>query len=147
LSFLFPFRGQFSQQFNHFHFSLIPHSCLLATEHHFCISYFISPAFDLPPSIPQIPSICRPVPGRCLPLHHSYVCPRCTQCLPSLSAACSPNPMLLTRRLPAVHHMLPIASNSFTATQTLSCHTVPYPTICLDMQHPLCLIQSVSHSG
>lgn len=150
LSFLFTFRGQFSQQFSHFHFSLILYSCLVATVHHFCISHLSSVALALPLSIPQIPSTCSPVPGCCLPLHHSYVCPCCTLCLPSLSATCSPNPILPTHRLPAIHQMLPIASHSIIATYPLSCHTVPYHTIPYHTHLPVpspCLIPSVSYSG
>lgn len=65
LSFLFAFRGQFS----YFHFSFISYSCSLATVHHFCVSHFSSPSLVLSLLIPQVPSTCSPVTGRCLPLH------------------------------------------------------------------------------
>lgn len=74
--------------------------------------------------------------GWVLPPHPSCVCPHCTVCLPSGSAACSPNPTLLAHRLPAVHQELPFATHSIRAAHPLSCNatcsiahcTLPSPT-------------------
>lgn len=72
--FFFPFRGQFNQQFGHFHLSLILYSCSLSTILHFYASHFSLPCFISPVlllSIPQVTSTCSPGSGFCLPLYHS----------------------------------------------------------------------------
>lgn len=86
--YFFAFRGPFSQQFGHFHLSLILYTCSLATilnfyTSHFSLPYLISPVLLL--SIPQFTSTCSPVPGLCLPLYHSclsslYIVPALTVC-------------------------------------------------------------------
>lgn len=161
LSFLFAFRGQFSQQFSHFHFSLI-----LLYWPQYRISASPTSAHRVLFSHCPLPGSFYLQPGWGLPLHHPCVCPPCTVCLPPGSAAWSPNPTLFVHRLPAVHQELPVPSHSIVVTHALSVmphtpqHTVPYPTLALACtlsipkgSYNLCHIQSglrtysVCHSG
>lgn len=132
LSFLFAFRGQFSQQFSHFHFSFV---LLYQSQYMISASPVSAHHVLLSPCPP--PGSFYLQAGWVLPHPHSCVCPHCTVCLLSGSAACSPNPTLPAHRLPAVHQELCLATHSIRAAHALSCNathsiahcTLPYPTL------------------